>query len=320
MSGPGLWSASYPVSRVPVDSLRSGDSPRLGGIDQEHVEALAQSPREFAPILVHRATRQVVDGMHRLRAAVLRGEHEIAVRYLDGPADEVFVRAVAANIGHGLPLTLKDRKAAAERILRTHPAWSDRAIARITDLSPKTVGAARRRSCEEIPQPNTRVGQDGRARPLDPARRREAARALLAAHPGVPLREVAAHAGISVSTAHDVHRRMQCGEPESAAARRATAPAGPAAGPHEVRRSRATVLRRLVNDPSLKLTESGRALLRWLSTQALDIEAGEQLLASVPPHCAVTVADLAHSYAQEWERFARELGRTQESAGARRAG
>ncbi|MEU1818462.1 transcriptional regulator, partial [Streptomyces roseifaciens] len=115
-------------------------------------------------------------------------------------------------------------------------------------------------------------------------------------------------------------RPTQCGPPPPPAPRPAAGPAGPAAGPHDVRRSRATVLRRLVNDPSLKLTESGRAPLRWLSTQALDIEAGEQLLASVPPHCAVTVADLARSYAQEWERFARELGRTQESAGAWRAG
>ncbi|MGK5728612.1 ParB/RepB/Spo0J family partition protein, partial [Streptomyces sp. URMC 124] len=246
-----------------------------------------------------------------------------AVRYLDVPADEVFVEAVTANISHGLPLTLKDRKLAAERILRTHPAWSDRAIARITDLSPKTVGAARRRSGEEIPQSNTRVGQDGRVRPADAAGRREIARALLTERPGAPLREVAAYAGISVSTAHDVSRRMRGGEqPEPGEARRT---AGPGSGPRPasatvtgvrrgpgVGRNRATALRSLASDPSLRLTEPGRALVRWLSARALDIEAGERLLAAVPPHCAVTVAGLAQSYAQEWERFARVLSCPQE--------
>ncbi|MGK5734308.1 ParB/RepB/Spo0J family partition protein, partial [Streptomyces sp. URMC 124] len=100
--GPGLRGVPRPVVKVPVSSLKEGDSPRTGGVDPDHVRALAESPRAFDPILVHRATRQVVDGMHRLRAAVLRGEHEIAVRYLDVPADEVFVEAVTANISHGL--------------------------------------------------------------------------------------------------------------------------------------------------------------------------------------------------------------------------
>ncbi|MDC0772324.1 ParB N-terminal domain-containing protein [Streptomyces sp. HD] len=303
-----------------MDSLRSGESPRLGGIDPAHVEMLAQSCQEFEPILVHRATRQVVDGMHRLKAAMMRGEREIAVRYLDGSADDVFVHAVAANITHGLPLTLKDRKAAAERILRTHPDWSDRAIARIAGLSPKTVGAVRRRSSEEVPQSNTRVGQDGRARPLDLARRREVARALLAQRPGVPLREVAAHAGISVSTAHDVQRRMRHGEPETADTRRTTTAAAWAGIDAQADRdSRAAVLRSLTNDPSVKLTQSGRALLRWLTTQAPDVEAGGRLLADVPPHCAVTVAGLARSYAQEWERFAREASQMHETPTGRRA-
>jgi hypothetical protein len=31
------------------------------------------------------------------------------------------------------------------------------------------------------------------------------------------------------------------------------------------------------------------------------------LMAAVPAHCAVAVADLANSYAQEWQRFASAL-------------
>ncbi|MEU1127645.1 ParB/RepB/Spo0J family partition protein, partial [Streptomyces sp. NPDC005899] len=195
------------VHRVPLASLAAADSPRLRGVDQEHVEVLAQG--EIEPILVHRDTRRVVDGMHRLQATRLRGEETIAVRYLDVPSSEVFIHSVAANVGHGLPLTLADRRAAARRILVSHPDLSDRAIARITRLSPKTVSAVRRVSTEEIPQSKVRVGADGRSRPLDAARRRAAVRAFLAEHPDATLNEAATSAGVSVSTACDVRQRMR---------------------------------------------------------------------------------------------------------------
>ncbi|MGW7793894.1 ParB/RepB/Spo0J family partition protein, partial [Streptomyces tricolor] len=221
MTPPGECSG---VHLVPVDSLVDADSPRLGGMSPEHVEVLVQGAIE--PILVHRETRRVVDGMHRLQAARLRGEKVIPVRYLDGPASEVFIHSVAANVAHGLPLTLKDRKAAARRILASHPDLSDRAVARITRLSPKTVGAVRRASSEELPQSQARVGADGRSRPLDAAERRKAARAFLAEHPGATLREIAASAGVSVSTACEIRQRMRRGgqdaaPPRPSAARRA---------------------------------------------------------------------------------------------------
>ncbi|MGX1759791.1 hypothetical protein ACWIG5_23275 [Streptomyces lydicus] len=85
-------------------------------------------------------------------------------------------------------------------------------------------------------------------------------------------------------------------------------------------RNRVTALRSPASDPSLRLAEPGRALVRWLSVRALDTEAGERLLPAVPPHCAVTVADLAQPYAEEWERFARELSCPQEQEDAQRAG
>ncbi|MFF9015129.1 transcriptional regulator [Streptomyces sp. NPDC014870] len=297
------------VHLVPTDSLLAADSPRLGGLSREHVEVLAQ--RAIEPVLVHRGTMRVVDGMHRLHAARLRGETEIPVRFLDGPAGEVFIHSVSANVSHGLPLTLKDRKAAAGRILTTHPDLSDRAIARIAGLSPKTVSAVRRTSTEEVPQPEVRVGADGRARPLDAARRREVAVAFLAEHPGATLSEVAASAGVSISTAGAIRQRLRRDE---------QAPPPRAAPVHEVGRcerpapSLAGDLREqriatLAKDPSLRFTESGRALLRWLNKRAPDLEAGQQLIAAVPVHCAVAVADLANSYAREWQRFASDLDR-----------
>ncbi|AYN43493.1 transcriptional regulator [Streptomyces dangxiongensis] len=291
------------------------DSPRLGGISQEHVEVLAQ--RDIEPILVHRDTRYVVDGMHRLKAARLRGEETIPVRYLDGPVSEIFLRAVEANVTHGLPLTLKDRKAAAGRILASHPDLSDRAVARITGLSPKTVGAVRRASSEDVPQSEVRVGADGRSRPLDAARRREAARAFLAECPGATLHQIAASAGVSISTACEIRQRVRRGEQDPVPTRlrvtrrrrdrnRADGTGAPAPD-RSARTARAQRIETLAKDPSLRFTESGRALLRWLNEHAPDLEAGRQLMAAVPPHCAVAVADLADSYAREWQRFASAL-------------
>ena len=133
------------IHTVPIESLLPADSPRLEGLNDGHARALAESGTAFEPILVHRDTGRVVDGMHRLRAAMLRGERRIAVLYVDGASADLFIRSVQANINHGLPLTLGDRKAAALRILATHPHWSDRAIAAVTGVSPKTVGAVRGR-------------------------------------------------------------------------------------------------------------------------------------------------------------------------------
>jgi hypothetical protein len=58
---------------------------------------------------------RVLDGMHRVRAAILRGDAVIAAVFFDGDADAGFVEAVRANISHGLPLTVADRKAAVAR-------------------------------------------------------------------------------------------------------------------------------------------------------------------------------------------------------------
>jgi ParB-like chromosome segregation protein Spo0J len=129
--------------RVAIAALRPADSPRLGGEDLDHIRVLAESGDALPPILVHRPTMCVIDGMHRLRAARLRGESDIDVTYYDGDATEAFIEAVRANTTHGLPLTLADRRAAALRILMARPEMSDRSVARLTGLSPKTVGAAR---------------------------------------------------------------------------------------------------------------------------------------------------------------------------------
>lgn len=328
------------VVTVPINSLRPSDSPRLAGQDIEHVRALADSEVALPPIIVNRPTMCVIDGMHRLRAAVLRGQDEIQVRFFDCDGDDAFVLAVEANIAHGLPLSLADRSAAAARIIKSHPRWSDRAIATTTGLSPKTVAAIRRRSAAEsphdecpregcstgeIPQLNNgmlngRVGLDGRVRPRDTAEGRRIASVLMSDRPDAPLREIAAAAGVSLGTAHDVRVKLRRGEspilPKRISGGRrecqekneepVVQPA-PEADSDTNGEGRILVLKRLGRDPSLRLADSGRALLRMLNVLAIDSEDWKRLIDHLPAHCMPMVSVAARACADVWREFAEQL-------------
>jgi hypothetical protein len=83
------------------------------------------------------------------------------------PQAEWFMFAVRSNRDHGLPLTLKQKTAAANRMLTDTPKRSDRAIASDVGLSPTTVGTLRStivqigQSPTVAAQPQSRVGKDG---------------------------------------------------------------------------------------------------------------------------------------------------------------
>jgi ParB-like chromosome segregation protein Spo0J len=275
---------------------------------------LAESEEPLPPILVHRATGRVIDGMHRLGAAQLRGQQTIDVRYFDGTAEEAFVVAVRSNVSHGLPLSLADREAAAARIIVSHPHWSDRSIAAATGLATRNVAAIRRSTGEAAAQA-VRIGRDGRARPVDSADGRRLASRLIADHPEASLREVARAAGISPTTARDVRQRMDRGDDPVPTKRRggkAQDTEGPASGARTggqrfVLKDPAAVLQNLTKDPSLRFTESGRALLRWLLKRAIGPEEWQEMAAATPLHCAYVVAALAREHAAGWLEFAKVL-------------
>jgi ParB-like chromosome segregation protein Spo0J len=288
---------------VPVDleSLVLDGSPRLDGECEAHIRLLADSGAELPPILVHRQTMRVLDGMHRVRAARLRGEAEIPAVFFEGDAGAAFVQAVRANVTHGLPLTLADRRAAAERILRSHPAWSDRAIASATGLSAMTVRTIRDRASDGTTQLNVRVGRDGRIRPLDASDGRRRAAEVLADRPDASLREVARAAGVSVGTVRDVRRRVQDGQDPAPRTRRHR--------PRPIREARppGSILEGLKRDPSLRYSERGRTVVRWLDSHLVSARDLARLADAVPPHCAPLIAELAAGCAQEWTRIAEEL-------------
>ncbi|WP_445009379.1 AsnC family protein [Sphaerisporangium rufum] len=259
---------------------------------------------------------RVVDGMHRLCAARLRGAQTVAVRFFDGDDDDAFVAAVRSNIAHGLPLSLADRTAAATRIIRTRPDWSDRMIASVTGLAPKTVGAVRRSTGDDA-QSNRRVGRDGRVRPVNNAEGRRLAGALLTENPDAPLREIARAAGVAPSTVLDVRQRLERGadpvpprlrDTESSGrrtARKAPPPAPRAGGGAPLDKD--SVLRSLRRDPSLRFSEFGRALLRQLDLDLAGSAGSGRAAAAVPSHCVARVATLARENARFWEEFAQSL-------------
>ncbi len=307
-----------PAVSVPIKSLRESDSPRLTGENPEHTLILAQSEVKFPPIVAHQPTMRIIDGMHRLRAAALRGEDEIEVRFFDGTEADAFVLAVEANITHGLSLSLADRKAAALRIIRSHPHWSDRVIASATGLSHKTVSAMRRRPSGEIPQMDARVGRDGRVRPLNAANGRARAGELMVKHPNASLRQIAREAGISVETARKVRKGLDHGEDPAPRLRRPVRHRGelqtgsasrdhcePAAPAPE--RDLSSITRRLRGDPSVRLSETGRTLLKLLVVHTMDEKEWERLVEGVPRHRVEMVADAAYRCASAWQRFGDRL-------------
>jgi ParB-like chromosome segregation protein Spo0J len=295
--------SSDPVVLVDLDELSEGESPRVAGIDEAHVEVLAAVLDRLPPILVHQETLRVIDGAHRVLAARALGRTRLPARLVDADAADAFVAAVRANTSHGLPLSLPDRKAAAATILRTHPHWSDRMIADVVGLSAKTVAATRTGDGSAL---TGRLGRDGKVRPLDGARRRRVAARLLGENPDLSLRQVARMAGISPETARSVKVRLARGAEPADADRKAPVRAAPA------QPDLATVVRRLRADPSLRFTETGRALLRLMEAHVVSSGRWESVAAGVPPHCRSTVAAVADEFARAWHSFAEQLARIPE--------
>ncbi|UKD51080.1 ParB N-terminal domain-containing protein [Amycolatopsis sp. FU40] len=287
----------------------------MGGESQEHILLLAGMSGDLPPLIVHRQTMRVIDGAHRLRAAMMRGDTEIEVQFFSGSEEDAFVMAVKANVTHGLPLSLADRKAAAERIVASHPQWSDRVIASATGLAAKTVRAVRGRG--DGPQPMSRIGRDGRVRPLDPADGRRRASTLLAERPATPLKEIAMAAGISQRTARDVRDRMVRGEevvPRDQIRRRRRKKlendgSSNAGGIDETGLDRTVLMGLLRQDPSVRFTQAGRTLLRLLEIHVIDAQRREWLLDNVPQHCRRIAAELARACAVTWQELAVRLER-----------
>jgi ParB-like chromosome segregation protein Spo0J len=308
----GAAVVSLAVARLVVKS-----SIREGGVNQEHVRRLMRLGGRWSPILVHEATGVVIDGVHRVAAARLLGLVRIDATLFSGGPDEALIEFVRRNVHHGLPLTLRERKWAAGQVLDVHPHWSDRRIAGICALSPKTVGRLRivpdERPSEEVPQLDTslRMGRDNRLRPVNSASLRERVAEAIRTQPGASLRSVASSVGVSPEAVRNV--RMSLSQPDAA-----ERPAAIESVAHDVIEGAvedavASIAPTTVVPParSLSLVTSDAAtaadLDAWLTRT--DVAAGEcsQWAKTVPEARADAIAAEARRRAEVWLDFARAV-------------
>lgn len=334
-----------PETRVPVNSLSPAFHLRQGGTDVSHVRLLADaaSSVKLPSILVQKSSSRIIDGMHRVEVAKLRGEWSISARLVDCTDEEALVLAIKSNTLHGLPLSRADRISSAKRILASHPDWSDRAVAGIAGLSTKTIASLRNTVIGDSQLHLKRLGRDGKRRPVVAGEGRQRAAEYINAHPDAALREVARESGVSLGTAHDVRERIRSGslhvveERESPADRAPDTPATSAAadravgapvsaaeslsaggrparrGPGDVRPWPA-VPAKLTGDPALRYTDGGRAFLRWMAMHSMQADEWREFIDAVPPRWLEEVAQVAAGMSEEWRQFADHLRCRQEAA------
>jgi ParB-like chromosome segregation protein Spo0J len=293
------------VIEVPIDLLRDAESPRLAGVEQDHVRSLAASTEKLPPIIVHRSTMRVIDGMHRLHVARLNGRETVEVRYFEGSERDAFLLAVDLNLKHGLALTLSDRKKSAMKILESFPEWSDRAVAVRTGLSGKTVGALRRKYAGQIAQAPLRVGRDGRVRPLNSHKGREKTAGTHTEEPDVLVRDTPAPTGVSMSTARGSQKRLGEDDKDNPLPGAEAKPRSPQSGIHPPTALDDPVaqLQSLKRDPALKYSADGRQMIRWLEARVIR-KTDPGLVLQAPAHQARKIAALARACAAQWNRVA----------------
>ncbi len=128
---------------LPLDALApdEGYQPREG-LDPDHLERLRCSDiADWPPLLVSPVSDEapgyfIIDGFHRYQVAKERQLQTIRCTILP---DAGYEEAFAANLKHGLPLSMQDRKAYASFLHEHYPEMSTREIARKAGLSQSTV-------------------------------------------------------------------------------------------------------------------------------------------------------------------------------------
>lgn len=283
-----------PVQRiedVPVEGLKFGLSPRKEKYDQRHVAALVEVLDDVPPILVDASTMRVIDGVHRVMAARSLGRTTIRAAMFEGDETSAQIEAVRRNVAHGKPLSLAEREAAAARFLELVPHWSDRRIATVSGLSPKTVARLRGRATADSAQPRVRVGRDGRARPVDVSAVRQRVVEAVASDPEASNREIARRTGASQATVRDVRDRVARGE--------SGLPAG------EARRSRA-------GQPAAEGDRGPAAVVpqeftSWFAARAIEEADWRRFIDSIPISRVYEVADACRRRSESWRAFATAL-------------
>ncbi len=295
---------SSEVVSVALADLSVSTSFREGGLNEEHVQRLVALAGHWPPVLVNRPDGLVIDGAHRVEAARVLGLDRVEAWYFDGDPDDALIEFVRRNVHQGLPLTLRERKRAADHVLAAHPEWSDRRIAELCAISPKTVGRLRGKKTVRPTggilqlDARTRIGRDNKWRPVHSASVRSRVAEALKEHPGASLRTVAKSVGVSPETVRIVRMNMEAGHAPD------VAPEPPQFG-SVPRLPEASVS--WDQDLALVSSEDGEDFVAWFDRTTLTNEECWHFLDSVPLSRIYEIADEARRRSEVWTQFAKSL-------------
>lgn len=128
--------------QVALDNVVSDKKlqPRTHPIDKDNVESLLNSdPASWPAILVspprEDGKRVLVSGHHRLKAAHEMGLYSIKAREAEADLEVAYEQ----NLGHGLQLTMAERKNYAKLLRERHPSMLQGEIARRAHISESTL-------------------------------------------------------------------------------------------------------------------------------------------------------------------------------------
>src|SRR3954464_11506310 len=76
-ASPFAATASVETEMVRLNLLCPADSLRTAGQDEDHIRTLVDLDGQLPPIIAHRQSMRVIDGMHRLMAGRLRGRDKV---------------------------------------------------------------------------------------------------------------------------------------------------------------------------------------------------------------------------------------------------
>jgi ParB-like chromosome segregation protein Spo0J len=244
---------------------------------------------------VHQDSLQVIDGTHRVIAARMLRLERTAASLFTGDPGEALIEFVRRNVYHGLPLTLRERKQAAAQVLLARQEWSDRRIAEICALSPKTVGRLRLAlpgcQSEDIPHldTRTRVGRDNKSRPVNSVSVRARVIEAIEERPEASLRSVAAAVGVSPETVRIVRMNMS----------------RPAAEPVALPAPREAIPARQDLPPAT--CPEGEDFEAWLDRTSVGENDRWCCAESVPLSRAREIADEARRRSEVWLEYAKSL-------------
>jgi hypothetical protein len=129
---------------------------RVAGTDDERVTNYAarmKAEDDFPPLVLFFDRDEgeedddwhlwLADGFHRYRALLRTMDYTARATIYAGTRRDAEEYAATCNARHGLPLSNADKRAASRRLLKLHPEWTDREIARRVGASHPTVGKVR---------------------------------------------------------------------------------------------------------------------------------------------------------------------------------